>query len=161
MSGTCIYLDANVFIELWENRGTENSRLLWKLVVQASQKNWRLVTSELTLAEVLVKPIKLAKQTGDWSLADTYRFQIYDKGHFQHIAPVSRQILDMAANVRSENSNVPLPDAIHLATALIENCTVIISNDKRFNSVIKIALVPKRFIAVLDFSELAEVGIPS
>jgi predicted nucleic acid-binding protein len=154
-----IYLDANVYIELWENKHSSHGRLLWEIIVRGSQNGWRFVSSELTLAEVLVKPIRIAKASGDWSLADNYRFQICDKGAFQHIAPVSRDILYMAANVRSENSSIRLPDAIHLATALLNRCTIFISNDNAFASAIKAALVPKRIAAVLCFSELAEAEV--
>jgi uncharacterized protein len=159
LADKCIYLDANVYIELWENKTSPHGRLLWDLLVRGSQRGWRFVSSELTLAEVLVKPISIAKASGNWSLADTYRFQIYDKGQFQHIAPVSRDILDMAANVRSENASIRLPDAIHLATALLNECTIFISNDTSLVSAIKSALVPKRIDAAFCFSELAEAEL--
>ncbi len=157
LSETRIYLDTNVFIEMWENKGTFDSDKIWQMFTLGVDRGWRFVSSELTLAEVLVKPIRTAKDTGDWGLADTYRFHIYDKGSLQRIVPISRQILDNAANVRSENTAIKLPDAIHLSTALAENCTIFISNDGPFVKAIKKALIPKPFTSVLTFADLAEL----
>jgi predicted nucleic acid-binding protein len=157
VSQTSVYLDANVFIEMWENRGAPESKLVWEMFTRGHSKGWRFVSSELSLAEVLVKPILDAKQTGDWQLVNAYRFHIDDKGLFQRIAPVSRDILDMAANVRSENKAIKLPDAIHLSTALVEKCSVFVSNDTRFAEAIKKALYPTPFTAVVTFADLAEL----
>lgn len=143
---------------MWENKGGQHSREVWDLLALGSGKGWRFVSSELTLAEILVKPISEAKKTGDWSLADTYRFHIFDKGSFQRIVPVSRDILDRAANVRSENEAFKLPDAIHLATALQENCTVFISNDTRMVTAVRRALVPKHMEVAVTFSELSQMA---
>jgi predicted nucleic acid-binding protein len=157
VSQTSVYLDANVFIEMWENRGTPDSEKIWDMFSRGLSRGWRFVSSELSLAEVLVKPIFDAKQTGDWRLVDAYRFHIYDKGLFQRIVPIFRDILDMAANVRSENKAIKLPDAIHLSTALIEKCSAFVSNDTRFVDAIKKALYPAPFTAVVTFSDLAEL----
>jgi predicted nucleic acid-binding protein len=157
VSRKSVYLDANVFIEMWENRGAPESKLIWKMFAHGDSKGWQFVSSELSLAEVLVKPIGDAKLTGDWQLVHAYRFHIYDKGSFQRIVPVSRNILDMAANVRSENKAIKLPDAIHLSTALVEKCSVFVSNDTRFAEAIKKALYPTPFTAVVTFADLAEL----
>jgi predicted nucleic acid-binding protein len=152
-----VYLDANVFIEMWENRQTEASRLIWRMFSISMRRDWCFVSSELSLTEVLVDPIASAKKSNDWTLVDLYRFQIFDKEPFQRIAPVTREVLDMAANVRSENSGIKTPDAIHVATALIHSCSALVSNDRRLVSALSRDLSPKPFLKVLAFPDLLDV----
>jgi predicted nucleic acid-binding protein len=158
VSGTCVYLDANVFIEMWENRHTEFSRQIWSMFSIGMQRGWCFISSELTLAEVLVDPIANAKKTNDWSLVDIYRAHVANKGSFQRIVAISRDILDNAANVRSENAGIRTPDAIHLATALINKCSVFVSNDKRFANALRRDLMPKHLSHVLTFDDLSNVS---
>jgi predicted nucleic acid-binding protein len=152
-----VYLDANVFIEMWENRQTEASRLIWHMISIGMQRDWCFVSSELSLTEVLVDPIATAKKSNDWALVELYRFHIYDKDPFQRIIPVTREVLDRAANVRSENAGIKTPDAIHLATALIQKCSVFVSNDLRLVSALRRGLIPKHFQAAITFPELLDV----
>jgi uncharacterized protein len=152
-----VYLDANVFVEMWENKQTDAGRLIWRLFAVGIERDWRFVSSELSLAEALVEPIAAAKRTNDWSLVHLYRFQIFDKDPFQTIAPVTRDVLDMAANVRSENVTIKLPDAIHLATALLEKCSHFVTNDHRFAHALKRDLHPKTFSMVVTFSEISDL----
>ena len=46
-----------------------------------------------------------------------------------HLVPISLEILMKAANVRAKNPAIRTPDAIHLATAVVERCSVFITND--------------------------------
>jgi predicted nucleic acid-binding protein len=154
-----IYLDSNVFIEMWEKKGSEAHKLIWDMFSFGMQNDLCFVSSELTLAEVLVDPITKAQTTADWTLVDSYRFHIDNKNPFQRIVPVSTQVLDYAANVRAQNTAIKLPDAIHLATALIEKCSILISNDQRFCNVTKSELSPKYFEVALTFSDLAQVDL--
>jgi predicted nucleic acid-binding protein len=48
--------------------------------------------------------------------------------------PISRQILEAAAQIRAA-SGLKTPDAIHAATALIEGCTLFVTNDAAFRSI--------------------------
>src|ERR1043165_4059637 len=77
--------------------------------VQAPQ---RLVTSELTLSELVVKPLELQR-------ADL--IQVYDNwmitNPYLEVVPISRDVLFKAALLRAKNKSLKLPDAIHLTTA--------------------------------------------
>ncbi len=139
-----------------ENRQSEPSKAIWHLMSIGFEKGWRFISSELTLAEVLTKPIADAKLTGNWALVDAYRFSIQDKANLQTIVPVSRAVLDMAADVRSENGSLRLPDAIHLATALSEACSVFVTNDLRFAAALRKHPEPKQFDTILTFLDLPE-----
>jgi predicted nucleic acid-binding protein len=123
---TRIYLDTNVFIEAFEGRGPLSEKLASFLVAVENQNCQRLVTSELTLAELLVKPIELQRhdliQTYDnWTISNPYL----------EVVPVSRDVLGDAALRRARDKSLKLPDAIHLATAIRAGCGYFLTNDTR------------------------------
>lgn len=45
--------------------------------------------------------------------------------------PVSELVAIKAANIRKSHSNIRLPDALHLATALVSDAATFITNDKQ------------------------------
>jgi predicted nucleic acid-binding protein len=122
--GPKVYLDANFFIyvlesvEPWARAAGEVLRALDRGELTA-------VTSELSLAECLVKPLEL----GLSEIADTYRSFLKDH-RFLTIGPVTREILIEAARLRAV-SRIKLPDAIHAATALQKGCSSFLTNDDR------------------------------
>ena len=69
------------------------------------------VTSELTLAETLVKPLEIDRQ----DIADLYVDLIQNSDHLI-VIPIDRSILVHAAHYRAR-LGIKLPDAIHVATA--------------------------------------------
>ncbi len=81
---------------------------------------------ELTLAEVLVKPM----MDGNVALQRAYQSALQPSASL-HVLPISRQILVEAANLRGSQSALKLPDAIHLATAQLAQCQAILTNDLR------------------------------
>jgi len=116
-----VYLDSNFFIRFVESR---DERLLHVFEQEAADL-LTLYTSELTLAEVLVEPIR----TGDLSLAGEYREFLSDDQQID-IVPIDRSILVRSAEVRATIGN-KLPDAIHVATAAARSCNVFLSSDKK------------------------------
>jgi predicted nucleic acid-binding protein len=122
-----IYLDTNAFIEMFEKR-TVYSDLLWQIYGNKHPERV-VISSELTLAEILVKPLENMRISGDTRRVNDYRLNIADKGSFQRIVPIGREVLEMAANIRASNKRIKLPDAIHVATAMVEKAHFFISND--------------------------------
>ena len=124
-----IYFDANVFIYLLEGYA-EYSSLLSQLFGMSDNGDIHVVTSELTLAETLVKPIL----NNDLPLQNLYQNMLQSSSNF-NLVPVSRKILIAAAQLRASlssiSSGIRLPDAIHIATAQVANCKTFITNDKR------------------------------
>jgi predicted nucleic acid-binding protein len=96
-----------------------------------------VVTSDLSLLEVLVKPIQL----GDKKLQDLFRTILYHTSGFSCL-PITTPILVTAANLRA-TIGIKTPDAIHAATALISGCTLFVTNDPAFHRVpsLPVALV--------------------
>jgi predicted nucleic acid-binding protein len=133
-----LYLDTNVIISLGE--GTDEiAGFLTELVGhQVPSEEPFLCTSELTLAEVLVKPYRelndhLIQQYDNWLVS----------GGFMEVGPVHRSVLQYAAVLRSQYAAIKLPDAIHISTAIGFGCTHLLSSDLRLPD--RIELYHERF----------------
>jgi predicted nucleic acid-binding protein len=99
-----------------------------------------VATSELSVLEVLVKPIQL----GNMALQTLFLGTLYGTPGLSCI-PIARPILE-AAQLRA-TSGLKTADAIHAATALAEGCTLFVTNDPAFRR------VPGLSVAIL--SEIA------
>jgi predicted nucleic acid-binding protein len=116
-----IYLDTNAIVQLIERRDAA----LRSFMIRVNAAGRRFVTSELTLAELLVKPI----EWGDNELCETYEELLSDVG-LVRAYPVDRAILRQSAALRASLGG-NLPDTVHLATAVALGCDSIISSDRR------------------------------
>jgi predicted nucleic acid-binding protein len=82
-------------------------------------------TSELTLAEVLAKPLEAERL----DIAGVYEDMLTPSAWLA-VLPVDRETLIEAARLQSRLA-LRLPDAIHVATAVAAGCTAVVSNDRR------------------------------
>ena len=121
------YLDANVFIDALEG-SDEVSQPIKELFVAGRSRPGILVTSELTLAEVL-GPSR--GQTRPAPLTRLY-LDLMVWSRFIDLRPVSRTVLYETVELR-KYATLKLPDAIHLATAILTDCSFFISRDQHFN----------------------------
>lgn len=98
LDGHRIYLDTNVFIYALEGfAGLESElRTLFKAMERGGFNGY---TSELTLAEALVKPL----QTSDTSLLTAYDHMFPNRLYFETI-PVKRVILRETARLRGKHA---------------------------------------------------------
>lgn len=128
IKGTQVYLDTNIWIYALEGYPAFVQNLT-KLFQSVEQGNLSVVTSELSLAEALVKPFK----NQDLAQQKTYK-QFISNSQNLTVIPVSRQVLIEAAQLRA-SINIKLPDAIHAATALLTQCSTFLTNDQRFQNV--------------------------
>jgi len=87
------------------------------------------ITSVLSLAEVLVKPLR----DGNKEAADDYRRLLATFPNLRLI-DVSRGIGELAARLRAAHG-LPMPGMIQVATALTAGATGFISNDAEFRRV--------------------------
>lgn len=97
-----------------------------------------VVTSELSLLETLVKPVR----EGQNALADLYRAILYSSRGLK-LLPVDREVLKRAAEIRARH-NLKTPDSIHAATSLSHGCSMFVTNDAEF------ARVPSLNLALLS-----------
>ncbi len=100
----------------------------------------QLVTSTVTLLEVLVHPLR----SGDEPLAQKYNDILLSSPNIATI-PVTPATSQMAAQLRATN-DLKTPDAIHLATAMNHNAAAFLTNDRDFGQI--------DFLKVLKVSDL-------
>jgi predicted nucleic acid-binding protein len=132
-TGASVYIDTQIIIYTIEANPTYLN-LLQPFWQQFQAGNIDIVTSELTLMEVLIFPLK----QNNSALVNDYQ-QFLENSDIQ-LAPIRRSILRDAADLRATTS-LKTPDAIHGATALAENCTVFLSNDRAFRNVPNLSVI--------------------
>jgi predicted nucleic acid-binding protein len=141
-----IYLDANCFIYSVERIDPYREILdtLWQAV---SGGQIMVITSELTLLEVLVKPLKV----GDIITATIFRMVLQ---HFPdvYMLPISQNILEESARLRA-TSGLKTPDALHVATAILSDCALFLTNDYAFRRVSELNVVILDEVSGLDDPE--------
>lgn len=134
-----IFFDTNLFIYLLEDTGHRGKRVE-AIVERISERQDHLLTSTLTLAEVLVKPLAV----GDLAWADKYEKLLNTPG--VSLLPFDRGSARMYAEIRQDKTVKP-PDAIQLACAANAGCDLFITNDERLSK----KIVPGiHFISSLD-----------
>lgn len=142
-----IYFDANVYIELIEKNSPTSTRIA-RLFGGWEWQTHLIITSEITLAEVLVNPIKIAVETGDYSLRDLYERTLSIQPGVTDILPIGRAIWQRAALVgaqlkRFADVSVKLPDAVHIAAALDGRCDTFVTNDRALQSAVSAIIARK------------------
>ena len=122
-AGSRIYLDANVWIYALEGYAAA----LTALFARIDAGELTAITSEFTLAEVLVKPFADANLALQQLYAETLQARLALR-----IVPITRDILIAAARLRAQHPTLKMPDALHAATALADGAQYFVSNDARF-----------------------------
>jgi predicted nucleic acid-binding protein len=95
------------------------------LFEEADQGKRELVTSALTLLEVLVVP----HRAGNTPLAERYEL-LLTRSRGIRMTELSRDQLRAAAQLRAA-TGVKTPDALHLVSALTTGCKTFLTNDRR------------------------------
>jgi predicted nucleic acid-binding protein len=115
------YLDTNVFIFGLE--GTpERSEPIGPLFRRLPSQPNRCMTSELTLAEVLVGPLRSRDLTLERYYLDLFTYVT--------LVPCSRDVcLEAAGLAASHRPKLRVLDAIHLATAVRSGCRAFVTAD--------------------------------
>jgi predicted nucleic acid-binding protein len=128
-----VYLDANCFIYSVEKIETYY-QLLKPVWIAAKAKQFEIISSELTLLETLIKPLR----ENDTILENLFRALF--NSHEVHLIPTTIAIWEQAANIRA-NNRLKTPDAIHAATAIANDCTLFITNDIGFRRVSNLPVI--------------------
>jgi predicted nucleic acid-binding protein len=89
---------------------------------------FKVVTSIITLLEVLVHPVR----NGDVILAQRYRDLLFDTEGLSTMI-LDRTIAEEAARLRASH-NIRTPDSIQMATAISEGASFFLTNDLRLPS---------------------------
>lgn len=117
-----IFWDSNLFIYLFENNPKYAQKVedLWTKMLERRDQ---LITSTLTLGEVLVKPTAM----GDYSLCDRYQNILNGAAV---VIPFDQKSARRYAMVRC-NTTIKGPDAIQLACASEARVDLFVTNDRR------------------------------
>lgn len=94
-----------------------------------------VVTSVVTLAEVLVYPVR----QGNITLVRQYRDILFNSQGFTTIE-VNQNIAEIAAQFRA-NYNLRTPDALQIATAISAGASFFLTNDVRLQSLSELSML--------------------
>jgi predicted nucleic acid-binding protein len=134
-----IFFDTNLFIYLLDDGGARGAKV-GGILERISGRRDELLTSTLTLAEVLVKPLSV----GDIVWADRYEKLLNTPG--LSLLAFDRASARIYAQLRQDKTLKP-PDAIQLSCAANAKCDLFITNDERLSR----KIVPGiQFITSLD-----------
>ena len=119
-----IGVDTVIFIYFIEDHPKFLPAIL-PLFQEADQGKRELITSALTLFEVLVVPYR----TGNRALAERYE-ALLTRSRGVRIVDISHDQLRAAAQLRAA-TGVKTPDALQLVAAIGDGCTTFLTNDRR------------------------------
>lgn len=139
-----IYIDSSILIYTVEAHAPYWSGLepIWE---KSHLKTLSLFTSELTILECLVGPLK----KNDKVMIQAYA-KIYDSPDLRFI-PLGKSILWRAAEFRAKIPSLRTPDALHAATAVESKCDVFLTNDAGFKKIPELkAIILRDSIANID-----------
>jgi predicted nucleic acid-binding protein len=111
------------------------SPVVESLLQLAAHGTCHLVTSALTLMELLVVPYR----AGNQQLAGQYEWLLTRSRGLQMV-DVSRDVLRAAAQLRAI-TGARTPDAIQLAAALTSGCRTFVTNDRRLPAIPGLKLI--------------------
>lgn len=123
-----VAVDTAIFVYLIEEEPRFLPHVL-SLFAEADEGRRELVTSALTLLEVLVVPYR----TGNRQLAARYE-DLLTRSRGIRLVDLTRDQLRAAAHLRAA-TGVKTPDALHLVSALGAGCTTFVTNDRRLPAV--------------------------
>jgi predicted nucleic acid-binding protein len=118
-----IFLDTNFFIHLIEGASPNAARVKYLLRAFSARRD-EILTSVMTLGEVLVMPIR----NTDLALAQQYRRIFRAPGI--SVLPFQEDAAERFARIRADTKIKP-PDAIQLAVAGSAGCDLFLTNDER------------------------------
>lgn len=127
LTGLLTYLDSNIFIYFLEGHA-DYAEPLTALFDRIGSGALQAVTSQLTLAEVLVKPLR---DQNSALYAQCLLFIRSREG--LRVSPIDQHCLLEAARLRA-GSGFRLPDAIHIAAATTAGCQSFLTNDRRLGA---------------------------
>lgn len=128
-----VYFDTAPFIYSIEKHA-EYWNVLRSFWLSARKDSIKVVTSNLTLLETLVKPT----QNNNQKLVQAYTKIL--TGSEIELFEITTQILKDAVQIRSVQK-LKTPDAIHAATAIAAGCGYLVTNDTAFKRLIDIKVV--------------------
>ena len=127
MNGKKAFLDTNLFIYLIEENKLHLDKV-HKLLLFLEQNRYEIITSTLTLGEILTKPYKDKRL----DLVETYKNFFSE----MELVELNSEIASLFAQIRADYK-IKTPDAVQLASAVYAKADLFVTNDdglSRFES---------------------------
>lgn len=104
------------------------TRVLFKSIEDGER---HAVTSTITLLEALVKP----KMLGDEAMWEDYHYVLTSFPNLK-LKAVDEEVAEAAASIRA-SSGLRTPDALQVATCVVEGASAFVTNDDRLKKIIE------------------------
>jgi len=117
-----LYLDACCVIYLVEASGPFHTSVAQRLAKHSILPGAALVTSRLTRLECRTKPVR----DGDATLLA--RYEAFFTAQRFRVSEISAAVVERATDLRAKYG-FKTPDALHLATAILEHADVVLTGD--------------------------------
>jgi predicted nucleic acid-binding protein len=117
-----LYLDTSPVIYLVERTPFQVDLVMERI----SDPNVLPIISDLTRLECRVKPLR------ERNLDLLQDFSDFFEAAVAEIIPISREVIDTATEIRAEYE-FRVPDAIHLAAAVVSRCDEFLTNDRQLS----------------------------
>jgi predicted nucleic acid-binding protein len=127
----CVYVDTQIIVYTVE-RHPDFAPLLLPLWEAVQSSRLTAITSELTILEMLVLPLR----HNDHAIVKAFDEFIRQPGF--STVPITHSVLRRGAQLRSASTRLRTPDAIHAATASLNECSMLMTNDAGFRGVTEI-----------------------
>ncbi len=126
--GGVVYVDTQILVYTVESHSKYAPALL-PLWTAAREGTIQIITSELALLEVMVRPLR----DSDQRLQCDYRDLLLNSDI--QLQRIGQSILLDAASLRAAMPSLRTPDAIHAATARSMRCDLLLTNDRGLKQV--------------------------
>jgi predicted nucleic acid-binding protein len=120
-----VFWDTNLFIYMFEDYGPLTKQVR-ELLSRLEERRARIVTSTMTLGEILIGPLRKGRQ----DLATEYRAVLASEAIT--LVPFNEECAWLYAQIRLDKS-IQRADAIQLACAAHAKCDLFITNDERLS----------------------------
>jgi len=129
-----LYIETAPLIYYVETKPTYIARMD-AIIDTVENQTIRAYSSVITLAEVLIQPLR----TGDETLEQEYRDILVNSGGYQ-LVPTTIPVAESAADLRARY-NLRTPDALHVASALRAGCDAFLTNDTGIKRVTELTVL--------------------
>lgn len=117
-----LYLDASCIIYLTEGSSAFTTPTRERIIAHLNASTSRLVTSRLSRLECRVQPLR---EQNAAALAD---YDDFFGGERLDVIDVNAAVIERATDLRARYS-FKTPDALHLATAIVQNADAVLTGD--------------------------------
>jgi predicted nucleic acid-binding protein len=127
--GAKVYLDANILIYIVEKH-PQWGGLLQPLLEAAHLRRLTLMTSHLSVLECLVIPTREQNN----QLIQAYREHLFESDLV--LLAITLDVIQTSVNLKASHVGLKTPDAIHLATAMLHQADLVLTNDADWGKVL-------------------------